>query len=369
MKAARPGRESVTPGEGLAVLMLAPSSAVQGPVGKHTAHLVDGLRRLGCRVEVITWGRTESRQSVAARATSRLRHIGEVRRRLRSADFDVFVVKTAHDWATLVRDHLLLTACGPRRPPVVLQFHGSQSTRLATGGRSLFCLASRLLASRADAILVLSSDEQAAWSRICPSKPVHVVRNPYVARHPGGPRPRSGTPTVLFVGRVRREKGVFDLVDAARSLADLDVRLVVAGDGPDLDAVRDHASSTGVPLSASGYADAEQLTALYAQADVLALPTYWDEGFPTVISEAMDAGLPLVTTRARGMADHLESEVNALFVPPRDVRALSTALRRVLSDEGLRTTMGRHNVEKVREFSPDHVAAEYLRILTQNASA
>jgi glycosyltransferase involved in cell wall biosynthesis len=112
-----------------------------------------------------------------------------------------------------------------------------------------------------------------------------------------------------------------------------------------------------------GYLEGGELEAAYAAAAAFVLPTWWIEGFPTVIAEAMHAGLPIVTTPIRGMADHLEEGTNALFVPPRDRAALAGAVLRLATDRALRTRMGTANREAVKKFSPATVAREYLAVL------
>ena len=60
--------------------------------------------------------------------------------------------------------------------------------------------------------------------------------------------------------------------------------------------------------------DGDQLAAAYQSSDLFVLPTYWFEGFPTAITEAMDRETPIITTRTRGIGDHLDAGVNALFI-------------------------------------------------------
>jgi glycosyltransferase involved in cell wall biosynthesis len=143
----------------------------------------------------------------------------------------------------------------------------------------------------------------------------------------------------------------------------------VVGDGPHESLARDHAAALGLGarVTFTGYLEGAELAAAYRAATVFALPTTWPEGFPTVITEAMGAGLPIVTTRRRGMADHLGDGVNALFVPAGDARALATAVERLLADPGLRARMARANREKVREFLPDVVGPRYLDALRESA--
>jgi glycosyltransferase involved in cell wall biosynthesis len=139
----------------------------------------------------------------------------------------------------------------------------------------------------------------------------------------------------------------------------------VVGDGPLASEVLAEVRTLGIEdrVVMLGYLQGPAMEATYAAATVFVLPTWWIEGFPTVIAEAMHAGLPIVTTAMRGMADHLEHETNALFVPPRDPMALAGALLRLLTDHRLRTTMGAANREALGRFSPAIVGREYLAVL------
>jgi glycosyltransferase involved in cell wall biosynthesis len=172
-----------------------------------------------------------------------------------------------------------------------------------------------------------------------------------------------GAPVILFAGRLHQAKGVFDLLAAFGELAQRrPCRLVFAGDGPAGDALRSESERLGLRdrVTLLGYVTGAALGRLYASSTLLALPSYW-EGFPTVVTEAMHFGLPVVTTPIRGMADHLADGVNALFVAPGDRRALADAIERLLVDEDLRSRIGEANRSKVQVFAPEAVARRYIR--------
>ena len=265
----------------------------------------------------------------------------------------------------------------------MIQFHGSYSDRLNAPGHAFLKLASRVLLSACDAVLVLSHQEKDEWSTFCPTGHFHVVSNPFtpefvgpLAAASGGHaaggststrlRWPSGVPTLLFVGRLMPEKGIFDLVRAVAQVpASTPCRLLVAGDGPSALALARTVDKLDIAdrVDLLGYASGLDLERCYREADVFVLPTYWAEGFPTVLLEAMSAGLPIVTTRLRGAADRLKEGVNALFVPPQRIDTLAEALIRILSDDPLRASMAANNRAKVREFAPDVVAPQYLAIL------
>jgi glycosyltransferase involved in cell wall biosynthesis len=219
---------------------------------------------------------------------------------------------------------------------------------------------------------VLSREEQAEWQAFSAGTRVLVVRNPRPASIDVTSNDGASRPMILCVSRLIEAKGILDLVRALPGVnREIPSRIVLAGDGPDAARVRTLAADLGVGDSVElpGYLNDGRLARLYRAADVFALPTYWDEGFPTVILEAMAAGLPIVTTRSRGSADHLVDGTHALFVPPRNPTALAATLTRLLREPQLRRRMAAANREKAREFDPDPVAAEYLAALEEIVAA
>ena len=280
-------------------------------------------------------------------------------------------VNTAHDRRALLRDVPLLIATQGRARRRVVQFHGSLSNELSMPGRFMMKAASRWLARSADAVLMLSSEEVDQWRAFEPRGRYRVVANPYVhqpaleCREDELREKQDATPVVLFVGRLLAAKGIFDLVDAvARVRQRVDCRLHFAGGGSDEDALLRRVRAAGLEGSVRllGHLQGADLARAYRTADVFALPSY-SEGFATVLAEAMDAGLPIVTTGIRGAVDHLQDGRNALFVPPGRADLLADALFRLLTDEGLRQAMAAANRAKVRDFAPSVVARDYLRLL------
>ena len=286
-----------------------------------------------------------------------------------SDDFDVLVVKTSHEWTSMARDIPLLLATRRACPRIVLQFHGGRADKLAQPGHLAFKLASRLLFMLCDGVFVLSSEEARATATLRPADTVRTVFNPYVAPS-SGKEPRlvakPSVPTVLFVSRLIAEKGVLDTVDAFAIVRDQrPCSLVIAGSGPARPDVAARVAALGLEADVRllGHVSGDELSAAYRGADVFVLPTYWAEGFPTAITEAMSHGLPVVTTPLRGMADHLRDGENGLFVAPRDPRTLAAAIGQLLGDEGLRERMGEANIAKVQDFAPSAAARNYLDAL------
>lgn len=353
------------------ILVLGPYPGIRGPLPKIVPTIISGLRSLGADVVTERWARHTDNEPLGDKIIGRLRDIVRIRRTLNQG-FDLMLVETAHDWRTLARDIPLLLVSRRAGPRIVLHFHGSFSDRLVSPGYWLFKTASAWLLRLSDAAMLLSSEEQSEWEQFYPAGEFHLVANPYL---PIDGLSHSGTelkwdlpddrPVLLFVGKLVQAKGIFDLLNAMPViLGRISCHLLVAGAGANAEQVKENLAELGLTdnVTLTGYIQGMDLVEAYSTASIFVLPTYWAEGFPTVIAEAMDAGLPIVTTRIRGAADHLEDGVNALFVQPRDPMALANTVLQLLSGPSLCARMSHANKEKVKEFAPEKVAREYLSI-------
>lgn len=141
--------------------------------------------------------------------------------------------------------------------------------------------------------------------------------------------------TVGFVGGLHKYKGVHDLIDAIE-IADTDVYVVFAGDGPERPALRNRlAEGSGTLLGAVPY---EAMPALYATLDVFALPSR-TEGLPRVILEAQAMRSPVVATKVGGVPEVVTDGETGLLCPPRDPQSLAEAIDRLAEDEELREAL------------------------------
>ena len=161
---------------------------------------------------------------------------------------------------------------------------------------------------------------------------------------------RPDAPIVLYVGRIASGKGIEHLLAATRAL--LETQLVLVG--PDdrhgaIDAVRaaQRDPATAGRVHALG-ATAEPPLHLYAEADVLCLPSA-GESFGMAAAEAAAAGTPVVLSDRCGIAGCFR-EGEALVVPYEE-RAVTEALRQVLTDPALRRSLSEGGVAAARRTS------------------
>jgi len=202
--------------------------------------------------------------------------------------------------------------------------------------------ACRWLLRRARLVLCPSTALAAAASSLG-ARDVRLVPNGvHIPDHVAAPEE---PPHVLYAGRLSKEKGVSELLEATEGLP-----RVLVGDGP----LRD-----GVP-EALGFVPRRELAGFYERAAVVACPSH-REGYGVVAREAMAHGRPVVAAAVGGLTDAVEHDVTGLLVPPRDPAALRAALQRLLGDAQLRARLGTAGREKARaEFSSEAAAASMV---------
>jgi glycosyltransferase involved in cell wall biosynthesis len=174
------------------------------------------------------------------------------------------------------------------------------------------------------------------------------------------PRGNRGSTTLVFAGRLIERKGVAYLLDAVRRVAmdRPDVRLVVAGDGPERDALTATCAALGIQAQVSfvGHLGRDELAALLGTAGIIVLPAIAD-AMPNIVLEGMAAGMAVIATEtsAASIVDG-----NGLLVPPRDADNLAEAIRRYLDDGALLRAHQARSREMALALSWDAVAAEHL---------
>lgn len=153
----------------------------------------------------------------------------------------------------------------------------------------------------------------------------------------------TGAPVIGFVGRLTRDKGVPELVQAFDEiLARLpEARLLLVGwfdeSADALSAAFRKRIDAHPRIVRTGFV--HDTAAWYRAMDVLVLPT-WREGFPNVALEAAASGIPVVTTRATGACDAVLPEVTGILIPAGDAGAIAESVLKLLSNPQRRLFMG-----------------------------
>ncbi len=187
--------------------------------------------------------------------------------------------------------------------------------------------------------------------------PNSIDLEPY--RHLPRPRPAAGEGPVriLFLGHIGKDKGSFDLVEAAAILRRLlpSISFAIEMRGESL--LPGEMQSVQQFVRAGGLEGAVRIAppvfgvdkvACLAQSDVFVLPSY-HEGMPISLIEAMAAGLALIATNVGGIPDLVTDGENGLLVRPGRPAKLAEALARLICDPELRLSMGQQGRRRAQE--------------------
>ncbi|MBX6392709.1 MAG: glycosyltransferase family 4 protein [Burkholderiales bacterium] len=172
-------------------------------------------------------------------------------------------------------------------------------------------------------------------------------------------------PIVMLPARMLWDKGVGEFVVAARQLAGR-ARFVLVGGV-------DHGNPTAVPEAmlhawvAEGVVEwwghQPAMAEVLNQADVVCLPSYYREGMPKVLLEAMACAKPCVTTDSPGCRDCVRHHDNGLLVPARDEAALAAAIAWLLDHPAERQRMGAcGRARALAEFAEERIVDETLAL-------
>lgn len=178
---------------------------------------------------------------------------------------------------------------------------------------------------------------------------IRVVRRGVDAQrfHPGHADPSfwpsqglCGRNTLLYVGRLSREKNLGFLADVFRELVDhgADVELAVVGDGPHRAELE--RALADYPVAFTGYLRGEQLAIAYASADLFVFPSTNDT-FGNVVMEALASGTPALVTQVGGPSELVAHREAGLVLPAGDLGQWVDAIETLVLDRHRRVAMGR----------------------------
>ncbi|MGN9805758.1 glycosyltransferase [Micromonospora sp. L32] len=249
--------------------------------------------------------------------------------------------------------------------PVVLTYHALGSVKrrhqgardTSPPGRVGY---ERALGRAADRVIVQCQDEIGELVRLgVPRSRMALVPsgvNEEMFRPEGPVAPRHPTrPRILTVGRLVERKGFQDVIRALPAVPEAEC-VVVGGPAAELLPADSFARRLGALAESCGVADRvklvgavprEEMAAWYRSADVL-VAAPWYEPFGLTPLEGMACGVPVVGTNVGGIADTVVDGLTGDLVPPRDPRALGTAIRRLLADRVRRFAYATAALDRIR---------------------
>lgn len=165
---------------------------------------------------------------------------------------------------------------------------------------------------------------------------------------------------ILFLSRLLREKGIYEVIDAFKNLQTRfsNLRLIIAGDGVEFKTVSHYIRSlSGIEMK--GHVEGECKVDLFKECHIYCMPSY-SEGLPTSVLEAMAFALPVVTTPVGGLKYFFEDKKMGYFVDLEKREDLEQKLEKLIVDGKLRAQIGKYNHDVAAERLVSTVVAKRL---------
>jgi glycosyltransferase involved in cell wall biosynthesis len=251
---------------------------------------------------------------------------------------------------SFIREAAIVATARCRGLTRVITIHGPGFADFSTRRPRLVASVLRM----ASAVTVLSDTDLIAVQRLAPSVHVELLPNPTPLDAAAGPAAKTSE-IVLFAGEVGHRKGADVLHQAWTTVASrrTSARCVVVGPGTDLRMPRTERFEVLGPV------DSGRVKQLIRDARVIALPSR-GEALPMILTEAMAAGRPFVSTPTGGVASLAEG---GLIVPVGDPRALAAALIELLADPKRAQSLGSAGQAICREkMSPEAIDRRLRRL-------
>jgi sugar transferase (PEP-CTERM/EpsH1 system associated) len=157
----------------------------------------------------------------------------------------------------------------------------------------------------------------------------------------------------------------FKLVLEAASSPETQLRLIIAGDGPQRRRLEGLVSKLGLGDFVWMAGNRDDIPDILKLLDIFVLPSL-GEGISNTVLEAMATALPVIATRVGGNPELVEDGVNGYLVAPNDPPNLARTVERLLENKELRDAMGQAGLKKVREqFHWDSTVENYLALYDQ----
>lgn len=214
----------------------------------------------------------------------------------------------------------------------------------------------RKVVNKSDVIIALSEYWKEYFKNEFPTKRVEIIKN--VISAPRVHKQQTGYFTLLFLGLLGRNKGIYDLLECIRDHKvefQGKLKLYIGGNG-EIEHVKQLIKEYGIAdiVIFEGWVSGDKKIELLNKSDAYILPSY-KEGLPISILEAMSYGMPIISTPVGGIPEIVSNGENGYLVEPGNKEDIYKAIISLLNDSDLRNRMGSVSLSRVGEHLPEYV--------------
>lgn len=179
---------------------------------------------------------------------------------------------------------------------------------------------------------------------------------------------------VLFTGRLNEEKGVRELLKAFKKIKFEDAKLMIVGSYYFASKMLSEyeielkglAKDLEDKIIFTGYVEYSEISKIYSLADVVVIPSIWDDPAPLTVIETLTKGKPLITTYSGGIPEY--ADTNSAIILDRDeklVDNLAKEIDRLLSDEELRNKLSLAAINKSKEWTLENYYKNFVKLIKE----
>lgn len=256
--------------------------------------------------------------------------------------YDIVHIHVSAD-ASYYRKSLFMKMALRHRKKLVLHQHGGDINRFYEHdlkGRAHDKMVS--LFNKSDAFIVLAPNFKEFFKHIILGEnKISVIGNGITIPDLDPDHKTYGKHNILFLGRICKDKGISELLDAIERLSKdyPDVHLYIGGFYED-ESFRNRIESLSNNVTACGWIDTNAKEELFKKCSIFVLPSYY-EGMPLSVAEGMAHGCATIASKVGSLDQMIDDGRTGLLVKPKDSDDLYNALRKVIDDSDYQKKLGK----------------------------
>ena len=341
------------------ILLVSPLPPPAGGIATWTKLYVEYCATYGVDCEVVNTAllgkranKTKNKRIIIDEISRTIKIIKDLKKKIKVFKPDVIHINTSCSKFGLIRDYLCAKIIKKNKIPFVLHCRCNIEDQL--GGRNLSIKYFNKISKLADKILTLNTPSFNYANSVVNEKALTFPNFIKENNAPKIERVNDKLSKVIFVGHVKRGKGIFELFETAK--ANSDVAFDVYGP------IDSEVSKSTIPTNVKLYGMIEHDVVLEKlhDYDLFLFPTY-TEGFSNALAEAMYAGLPVIATDVGANKDMIEDK-GGIIVPAKNAQSIIDALK-VIKDSTFRQNCCNFNKNKVsKNYTIDKVVKSLFEI-------
>lgn len=336
------------------LILVSPLPPPIGGIASWTVEAIEKMPPLGCEVFLVNSGIVGER----AKNTEKVNIFEEIKRALDIRKNIKSALKKAHTRTLhynascftmgLVRDTVILYSFR-KKADIFYHCHCNLDTNVNNPVAEFFF---KMICRISKKILALN-ENSLSFARKYTQKAV-IIPNFIEKVYVDEAIVREKLQNIAFVGRVTEDKGINELVEAAKEIGDVNIHII----GPDENNLLGNCDTERIIKV--GPKSHDEVLEILKNMDALILPSY-SEGFPLVVLEAMACALPIISTPVGSVPDMIGEE-GGVLIKLKDSKSIKEAVERI-KPQDVRLKMAQHNLEKVkREYLSHSVLKNLLEI-------